>query len=438
VIPIALACSSEPGPKRTGDRLAGARPVAEPPGTAAARAATPTPADPVPDAMPDDAAAASPDASAAVVAAPEPTSGHWIRGEVVAGDSFIAILGRCGVLSKQSKPLVAAISPHVDPTALRVGHKWGVRVAPDGTLLAFELALSSLRTVRVERDASGNLVAGKAEIETQLEVVAFSVTIDSSLWAAITAAGEDGSIVPTVVEIFASHVDFFTDPRKGDRFAVVVEKHTVDGAFAHYGRVLAARYEGSVGDFSGLWWTAPGAAEGAYYAPDGKNLDRTMLKSPLKYSRVSSGFDLRRMHPVLHRTKAHLGVDYAAPEGTPVWAAADGTIEVRADTGGGGNTVVLAHDGGLHTIYMHLSRFAKGQAVGQRVRQKTVIGYVGRTGLATGAHLHFGVKRNGKLVDPAEVKAAARPGVPKKHRPAFDDATAEARAKLDALALGTP
>ncbi|MBL9014851.1 MAG: M23 family metallopeptidase, partial [Myxococcales bacterium] len=169
-----------------------------------------------------------------------------------------------------------------------------------------------------------------------------------------------------------------------------------------------------------------------YYDDTGASSEKALLKTPLKFSRVSSGFDRKRMHPVLHTTRAHLGVDYAAPTGTPVWAAATGTIVHRAPSGGAGNLVIIKHDGGIETAYMHLSKFADGQKVGQRVAAKTVIGYVGTTGLSTGPHLHFGVKQNGNYIDPAKLTPIRGKGVTGSDLAAFK---AEA-ARLDALLGG--
>lgn len=157
-----------------------------------------------------------------------------------------------------------------------------------------------------------------------------------------------------------------------------------------------------------------------------------MLKTPLKFARISSGFDRRRMHPVLHTVRAHLGIDYAAPVGTPVWAAASGVVSFRGPSGGAGNLVMIRHDSGIETAYMHLSKFASIK-VGQRIDAKTVIGYVGTTGLSTGPHLHFGVKKNGAYVDPSKLAPMRGRGVPSSQRDAF---RAEA-AKLDGLMTQT-
>ena len=160
-----------------------------------------------------------------------------------------------------------------------------------------------------------------------------------------------------------------------------------------------------------------------------------MLKTPLKFARVSSGFDRKRMHPVLHTVRAHLGVDYAAPVGTPVWAAASGTVSFRGPAGGAGNLVMIRHDSGIETAYMHLSKFASIK-VGQRIDAKTVIGYVGTTGLSTGPHLHFGVKRNGEFVDPTKLAPMRGKPVPAKEIDAFRAETAKLEGKMTQVMIG--
>ena len=175
-----------------------------------------------------------------------------------------------------------------------------------------------------------------------------------------------------------------------------------------------------------------------YYDAKGASSEKSLLKTPLKFQRVSSGFDRARMHPVLHTVRAHLGIDYAAPTGTPVWAAATGVITQRGDAGGAGNLVLIRHDGGLETAYMHLSRFADGQRVGQRIAAKTVIGYVGATGLATGPHLHFGVKQNGAFIDPSKLVPVRSRSVAAADRAAFKAEVTPRAAALAAIAIGNP
>lgn len=369
-------------------------------------------------------------------AVPPADAEGWRRGTVTTGQSLSRICASADLSAKATAELVAALTPVMDPATIGEGQRWALRTDDAGALVDFTITRSVTRSVEVHRGDDGRLVAAEREAETTVETVDITATIDSSLSAAIVDGGGDAALVAAIVEVFASDIDFYTDPREGDRVAVVAERHLLDGEFVRYGRLLAAEYRGDeVGTVVGLWWEPPGGAEGSWYTPQGKSLDRTLLKSPLKYARLSSGFNPKRMHPVLHKVKGHFGVDYAAPVGTPIWAAAAGEIVFRGEKGGAGNMVVLKHDGGFQTVYMHLSKFADRQKVGMDVAQKTVIGYVGTTGLSTGPHLHFGVKRSGRWVDPATVRSIERPGVPAKHRARFERDTEAIAARLaDALA----
>jgi murein DD-endopeptidase MepM/ murein hydrolase activator NlpD len=262
--------------------------------------------------------------------------------------------------------------------------------------------VSKIHKVRAERAPGGELVGKADDGATKVEVKAVGGTIASSLYAAIKQSGENAALVDFFVDVFAYDLDFYNDTHDGDTFKVVVEKELQDdpkgpAGFLKYRRILAAEYRGKVGTFRTYFFG------GGYFDEEGKGADKSMLKTPLKFSHVSSGFDRARMHPVLHTVREHLGIDYAAPVGTPVWAAASGTIIQRGPAGGAGNLVLIKHDGGIDTAYMHLSKFASGQEVGQHVDAKTVIGYVGATGLATGPHLHFGVRKDGNYIDPTKI-----------------------------------
>ena len=243
--------------------------------------------------------------------------------------------------------------------------------------------------------------------------------IDSSLYGAVKAAGEDGALVSFFVDVFAYDIDFYNDTRDGDTFKVIVEKEYKDQEFLRYRRILAAEYSGNAGTFHAFYWAsgakdAAGADKpGRYYDELGQSVEKSMLKTPLKFARVSSGFNPRRMHPVLHTVKGHFGTDFACPVGTPVWAAADGVISQIGPNKGAGNMITIRHDNGLVSIYMHLSKFTPGLKVGTRVAAKTVIALSGNTGLSTGPHLHFAVKQNGSWVDFMKLQPARAAGVPK-------------------------
>jgi murein DD-endopeptidase MepM/ murein hydrolase activator NlpD len=371
--------------------------------------------------------------SAAVPEQDEP--GRWIEGEVEKGDSLGRILVREGLEPGDRDEIIRALSGVLDFRAIKVGQKYRLHMGEDNRVQAFHLDVSRLVKVRAQRDPSGKLVGVKDQTETRLETDEISGRITSSLHAAVKAAGEDTNLVSFFVDVFAYDLDFYVDQHEGDTFRVIVEKEYAGDAFLRYKRVVAAEYAGKAGTYRAFWWKAPGAKDGRYYDEKGASVEKSMLKTPLKYTRVSSGFSRKRFHPVLHRTKAHLGIDYAAPTGTPVRSAASGTIVSRGPAGGAGNMVIVKHEGGMQTVYMHLSRFAKGQKVGQRVASKDVIGYVGMTGLATGPHLHFGVKMNGSYVDPMKLKIVRSAGVAKKDLGDFRRDTTALVTRLAAIAV---
>jgi murein DD-endopeptidase MepM/ murein hydrolase activator NlpD len=294
--------------------------------------------------------------------------------------------------------------------------------------------------VRAERGPAGALIGKSESSQTRIEVKAIGGRIDSSLYAAIKASGESPALVDFFVDVFAYDLDFYNDTHDGDTFRVVVEKQLRDAPdgppgtteLIKYKRILAAEYAGKAGTFRTF------SFGDSYYSDKGESSEKTLLKTPLKFQRVSSGFDRARMHPVLHTTRAHLGIDYAAPTGTPVWAAASGVISHRGEAGGAGNLVMIKHDGGIETAYMHLSKFADGQKVGQRVAAKTVIGFVGATGLATGPHLHFGVKQNGDFIDPTKLVPVRAKGLSGKEREAFLVEVGKLQTQLTAIAIKPP
>ena len=217
-----------------------------------------------------------------------------------------------------------------------------------------------------------------------------------------------------LVDLFAWDINFYTDTHPGDRWRVVVEKQYLDQQFFRYGRILAAEYSGRTVGTLRAFAHDPGAGGGPaqYYDERGQAIAKSFLKTPLRFVRISSKFDRKRFHPILHRTKAHLGVDYAAPTGTPIWASASGRVVECGSKPGSGNTVVIQHGNGLSTRYYHLQRFAAGMRAGRQVRQKDLIGYVGATGLATGPHLHFAVTKDGAFVDPTRLQSVREAAVP--------------------------
>ena len=346
--------------------------------------------------------------------------GRWVESEVQDGDSLHKILKREGLTPPEAEAVIRALGSKMDLRSIKVGQHYRLHFDDAGTLTELEFHISRLSVARVVRDPAGEMVCERTDAETKIEPVEIGGTITSSLYQAVKDAGEDTSLVGFYVDVFAYDLNFYIDTHQGDTFRMIVEKEYLDGEFLRYRNVLAAEYKGLAGTYRAFYWMPPGAKEARYFDEKGQSIEKTFLKTPLKYARISSGFNPRRMHPILHVRRGHMGVDYAAPTGTPVWAAASGVITFRGRRGGAGNCVMIKHDNGFQTTYMHLSKFRKGQDVGKRVRQKDVIGYVGMTGLATGPHLHFSVKQAGRYVDPGKIKMSRGAAVAKKDRAAVE------------------
>ena len=327
--------------------------------------------------------------------------------------------------------LVEAARPVHDLARVSVGRPFGLTLEANGLLKVFTYGIDELRTLRVVREGDGF----KADLLTrdyETKIETFGGAIESSLFQAIETAGAEDQLALDMADVFSWDVDFNTEVQRGDSFRVAVETMSLDGRWVRYGKILAAefvrgertlqavRFEGEYG---------PG-----YYHPDGTPLRRAFLRSPLKFSRISSKFSRRRFHPVLGVFRPHLGVDYAAPTGTPVHAAGDGIVTVAGWLGGYGQTVKIRHPNGYETLYGHLSRIAVRR--GQRVAQGAPVGRVGATGLATGPHLDYRMQRNGAFVDPLKIVSPAAEPVRKQERPMFEQVAGQALALLDGATSG--
>lgn len=270
---------------------------------------------------------------------------------------------------------------------------------------------------------------GKKNIEYKEK--AFKGTIKSSLWNAVRDAGVEGYMANKLSDVYAWTIDFFA-LKKGDKFKVIYDKVYIDGKPVASGKIKASLFRHQGHDYYAFYFVQNG--EGDYFDEEGNSLERTFLKAPLKYSRISSRFTESRYHPVLKIRRPHHGVDYAAPEGTPVHSVGDGVIIKKGyQRRGGGNYLKIKHNGTYTTSYMHLRAFAKGMKVGKHVKQGELIGYVGHTGLATGPHLDFRFYIHGRPVDPLKVKSPPAKPVDKKNRPEFDSLVRSYMQVLDTI-----
>jgi len=264
-------------------------------------------------------------------------------------------------------------------------------------------------------------VRGKKEVVTRIETT--KGNIQTSLWNALVEYQADPNLANELSEIYAWTIDFF-GLQKGDSYKALYETFYVDDQYTGLGKVLAASFNHGGEDLFAFYFEQNG--KGDYFDTAGNSLQRTFLKAPLRYSRISSGFSNSRMHPVLKIRRPHHGVDYAAPAGTPVHTVGDGVVVKKGyQKNGGGNYIKIKHNGTYSTTYMHLKGFAKGIKVGQHVHQGDLIGYVGSTGLATGPHLDFRFYRNGKAINPLKVESPPSKPIEENYRVAFDSVVSQ-------------
>jgi murein DD-endopeptidase MepM/ murein hydrolase activator NlpD len=326
-----------------------------------------------------------------------------------------------------------------NPRNLRAERPYRLVRSFDGLLREFEYQIDAdnfLRIFNPDHSRPGELRASVVPIEKEVEIAAVRGGIDgrtSSLIAALDAAGEKVQLALALADVFSGSIDFNSDLQPGDGFEVVFEKSTHAGEFAGYGDILGARFVADGREHQAFRWTDPATGKAAYYDENGRSLRRFFLKSPLKFEpRITSGFSLRRKHPVHGSYRAHLGVDYGAPHGSAVVSVADGVVVSAGWAGGGGKQVRIRHATGYESYYLHLSRFGNGIRAGARVRQTQVIGFVGSTGTATGPHLDYRLRKNGVFVNPRVEHGKLPPGQPIAgvHLAAFREQAAGIRDRL--------
>ena len=331
---------------------------------------------------------------------------------------------------------VEAMRPVFDPRRLRSGHSYKLVYGPDGQFRRFEYHVDDDQFLQVAgRPESLVFEAVLIDYEKVRELVAMrgEITRDNnSLFAAMDAGGGHIEVAIGMAQVFSGEIDFNTELRLGDSFAVLYERFVRDDVHVTYGDVLAAAFDNAGRQVYGFRYEVPGEVTG-YFDVEGRSLKRQFLASPLPFEpRITSRFSTRRMHPVLGTRRAHRGVDYGAPTGTRVRAVANGTVVTAARSGASGNMARLRHDNGYETYYLHLSRFAKGLHPGARIAQDQTVGYSGATGLVTGPHLHFGVRKNGIFVNWLTERRNLPPGepVPPEHMAAFQEVRGRALEQL--------
>jgi murein DD-endopeptidase MepM/ murein hydrolase activator NlpD len=312
--------------------------------------------------------------------------------------------------------LVSSIAAAMDVRRLRAGQPYAIDRLLDGRVRRFEYEIDADKRLTVQRaslEGAPRFIATVERIPKQTTVVTIEGAINrqtNSLTAAIDQAGERIELALGLADVFAGDIDFNSDLQPGDSFRVLVERHTREGKLSGYGAILAAEFVNDHRKLKAIRFTPDGGSP-AYYDEQGRSLKRFFLKSPLKFEpRITSRFSSSRKHPILGYARAHNGVDYYAPAGAPVGSVAPGVVTLAGWTGGGGRTVKVRHPNGYETEYLHLSAIAV--RAGARIGQGELVGRVGKTGLATGVHLHYGLKKNGRYVNPVIEHRNMPPGEP--------------------------
>ncbi|NMG46369.1 peptidoglycan DD-metalloendopeptidase family protein [Aromatoleum toluvorans] len=338
-----------------------------------------------------------------IAAAPAESNLPFVFDErVLPGDTIQAIFRRIGANDQEVLDYLNQPQGLQAQRQLRAGRSVLAVVHPDGTLASLSLPIAGGDTrFTIERTASGIKTQTTEPADLNVAIEMRTGTIRQTLFGATDTAGIPDSVATKLAEIFGTEIDFSSDLRRGDRFSVVYESMHEQGIPVRAGRILAAEFINDGKRHAVVLHRDEDGAD-TYFTPEGRGLSQAFLRYPLEFSRISSNFG-GRMHPIHKRWKAHKGTDFAAATGTPVKAASNGVVEFAGGQNGYGNVVVIQHRDGYESAYAHLNGFARGLRKGQRVRQGDVIGYVGSTGWATGAHLHFEIRVNGIARDPMKI-----------------------------------
>lgn len=359
-------------------------------------------------------------------AAPE-IKRETLLGKIAQGDTVTALLG--SYFSPQALHQLGKESKDIFPLSrICAGQPYKICLA-DGAFERFEYDIDSNEQLFISQNDEGFTIERK---DIVYEVTTHTVTgvIESSLFEAVTATGESDVLAMNLADIFGWDIDFILDIRQGDSFQVLVEKRFREGKSAGYGRILVAEFINQGNRFDAILFQ-DGDRRPDYYSSDGQSVRKAFLKAPLSFSRISSGYTMRRLHPITKTWKAHPAIDYAAPIGTPVKTVGDGTVTQKGYKRGNGYYLKIRHFGGYETMYLHLSRFAKGIQKGSSVRQGQLIAYVGSSGMSTGPHLDFRMRKNGAPVNPQKIKAPSIAPVTPEHLVHFQSEAAKLLARLN-------
>ena len=360
------------------------------------------------------------------------TSTFWRNERVQHGDTVAELLRRLSVEDSVASNYLLKDKAAESLRQLAVGKEVQSEIAEDGSLLSLRYLNNNGDQIVIEKDGSG-FKTSLSPVQLEQRIFMRTGEIKNTLYAATDAAGLPDPVANQMADIFGGDIDFHRDLRKGDKFTVVYEQNYSNGEAVRSGRILSAEFVNQGRAYRAVYFQTS-STTGDYYSPDGQSMHKAFLRSPIEFSRISSGFSSSRFHPILNKWRSHRGVDYAAPMGTKVKVTSDGVVALVGQEHGYGNVIMVNHSGSHYTtVYGHLSRFAAGLHRGQHVSQGEIIGYVGMTGLATGPHLHYEFKIDGTQRDPLRVALPDGAPVSEAQKTAFLESTRELNDRLSML-----
>jgi murein DD-endopeptidase MepM/ murein hydrolase activator NlpD len=350
---------------------------------------------------------------------PKPVeSDNVVHGMISRGEPFFLEMQRAGVSPIDIHEIVQATRDVFNFKKVQPGQKYSIYSDRTGAIDSLKFVVDHEKILKVSK--IGDTFHARLDlVPYRIERLVTTATIDQSIFVSLQRIGADPQLAVDMAAIFQWDIDFFKDIHKGDTFSILYEKKVYENGRSLLGNVLAARIVSQGQEHHAFRFTSKDGNTN-YYDALGRSLQKSLLRAPLEYSHVSSNFSYHRKHPVTHHWAPHLGVDYAAPTGTPVRATGDGTVAEAGRSGASGNLVRIRHNSQYETYYLHLSRFGKGVHRGARVSQGQVIGYVGMTGLASGPHLDYRIKVNGSFVNPRTIELPSKEPVPAVEMAAFD------------------
>ncbi len=368
-------------------------------------------------------------ASSSAVVDQNTQAGSWHEVTVKSGDSLAKIFSRQKLPPKQLHEILSGGGLATKLKRIYPGQTLRLRTSSEDGLHELLYKLDAMNEVQILQSDSGFTSQLITRIPER-RVTHASATIKNSLFLAAKKANLPDNITMEVAGIFGWDIDFALDIRSGDEFSVIYEALFLDGEPIGTGNILAAEFTNNKKQFQAVRYTDK-KGHSDYYARDGRSMRKTFLRTPVSFTRISSRFSKGRKHPILNRIRAHHGVDYAAPRGTPVKSTGAGKIVLRGNKGGYGKTVVVQHGSRYSTLYAHLSRYARGLKNGSRVQQGQVIGYIGSSGLATGPHLHYEFRVNGTHRNPLTVKFPSAAPLAKQYRNDFNNVSQNLLSQLE-------